>query len=305
MPSQDGKTVIVTGANTGIGFVMAKALATKGASVVMACRSVERGKRAMQSIKTDAPDADVEVMQMDLNSLDSVRDFSEKFKKERSKLDLLINNAGVMFLRDQTKEGFDAQFGINHLGHFALTMLLVESLAETSEPGVVNVTSSAESSGRRVDFRTFDPKDLSLNRFSGYSISKFANLVFTVELQRRCIAADKNIRSTAASPGFTRTELGRNSSRMFSLMSLGGLFTHSAEHGALPPLIVATREDVKPGDYYAPSSFFNLRGSPTKMKVNEKALSRETGAALWELSKNATGLDLPDSWYNGKNKTSA
>ena len=286
IPDQSGRVAIVTGANSGIGYETARALAHKGATVIMACRSVEKGQVAAHKIQDEDPQGTVAVMALDLANLSSVRDFAEGFKREFQRLDLLINNAGVMMLPDYTKtaDGFEMQFGTNHLGHFALTGLLLETISRTPGARVVMVSSTAERFGR-MNFDNLNAEQ-SYDKQAAYGQSKLANLLFTAELQRRFEAASMDAIAVAAHPGWTTTNLQRHT----RLRLLNPIFAQGPEMGALPSLYAATSPDVRGGDYFGPGGFMQMRGYPTKVKPTDRSKDEADAKKLWEVSEELTGI---------------
>lgn len=299
IPSQAGKLAIVTGANSGIGYYTALELARAGARVIVACRNEAKGKAAAAGINAVAPGMAV-FEKLDLASLASVRDFAARVKEAQGKLDILVNNAAVMGLpkRQVTVDGFEMQFGVNFLGHFLLTALLLQRLMMASAPRVVQVSSIAHRQGH-IDF-----KDLqALHGYKGmrvYNQSKLAMLIFALELQRRSDAGGWGILSLAAHPGISRTELVVNGlgpdSGMAFLMKLAGPFvTQSAERGAWPSLLAATSPQVAPGGYYGPTGFMEFRGPAGVAKPARQALDQTVAKALWEAAETLTGQKLtPD-----------
>lgn len=299
IPSQAGKLAIVTGANSGIGYYTALELARAGARVIVACRNEAKGKAAAAGINAVAPGMAV-FEKLDLASLASVRDFAARVKEAQGKLDILVNNAAVMGLpkRQVTADGFEMQFGVNFLGHFLLTALLLQRLMMASAPRVVQVSSIAHRQGH-IDF-----KDLqALHGYKGmrvYNQSKLAMLIFALELQRRSDAGGWGILSLAAHPGISRTELVVNGlgpdSGMAFLMKLAGPFvTQSAERGAWPSLLAATSPQVAPGGYYGPTGFMEFRGPAGVAKPARQALDQTVAKALWEAAETLTGQKLtPD-----------
>lgn len=287
MPDQHGRRVVVTGANSGIGFETALALARAGAEVVLACRSPERGAAAVERIRAAVPEARLELRLLDLGDLDSVRRFAEDLPGER--LDLLINNAGVMIPPlGRTRQGFEIQLGTNHLGHFALTGLLLPRLTPTPGARVV-VVSSAVHHGGSIDLSDPHYERRRYIAFAAYAQSKLANLLFALELQRRLEAAGSGLRVTAAHPGYTATELQRD-------MTLGWLsnllFAMKAPDGALPTLRAATDPEAGPGSYWGPR-WLEVWGPPVAAWINPKARDPAVAAALWSWSEAATGLRYP------------
>ncbi|MFC6952690.1 oxidoreductase [Halorubellus litoreus] len=297
MPDQSGRTVVVTGANSGLGFENASAFARKGAHVVMACRSLDRASRARREIESAVDDASVTVLELDLGSLDSIRSFASEFEAAFDRLDVLVNNAGVMFPPySTTEDGFERQFGVNHLGHFALTGLLLDRIVETNgETRVVTVSSGAHRNGD-VDFDDLDRRE-SYSRFEAYGRSKLANLLFTYELDRRLRAGDLDTIAVAAHPGWSATGLQAGDSEMgtsFARRVLGrignAIFGQSAAEGALPTLYAATAENVDGGHYFGPDGFMEMRGSPTRVTSNAKSYDHETAHRLWTVSEEMTGV---------------
>ncbi|TVL91945.1 oxidoreductase [Streptomyces sp. SAJ15] len=307
IPEQTGRTAVVTGANSGIGYVTARELARRGAEVVLACRDAERGAAAAERIRAEAPGARVRVAPLDLADLASVRGFAAELTRHLpgDRLDLLINNAGVMALpRLETADGFEMQFGVNHLGHFALTgLLLPRLLAAGRGARVVSVSSSAHL------MATVDPADLNstrrYGRWTAYARSKTANLLFTHELARRLRAAGAPLTAVAAHPGYAATNLQTAGPRMEGrraatrLMELGNrVFAQSAEAGALPTLYAATAPDVRADEFFGPRLQL-WRGAPTRSLRASWARSDKAAAQLWAASVRLTGvayeaLELPD-----------
>jgi NAD(P)-dependent dehydrogenase (short-subunit alcohol dehydrogenase family) len=293
IPDQTGRTAVVTGANTGLGLETAKALAARGASVVLAVRNLDKGKQAAATITTASPGADVTVQRLDLSSLDSVREAAAELQAGHDRIDLLINNAGVMYTpRSTTADGFELQFGTNHLGHFALTGLLLDTLLATHGSRVVTVSSI----GHRIRSR-IDLDDLAFphrySRVAAYGRSKLANLLFTYELQRRLAQADASTIAVAAHPGGSNTELIRNAPRVLRALNtaFGSLVTQSAAMGALPTLRAATDPTVVGGQYYGPDSFRELRGHPTLVASSRRSHETDTQQRLWTASEQLTGVN--------------
>jgi NAD(P)-dependent dehydrogenase (short-subunit alcohol dehydrogenase family) len=286
VPNQTGRVAIVTGANSGIGWETARALAQKGATVIMACRSMQKGNTAADHIKKLTPVGKVVVMPLDLGDLENVRAFAAAFRANYDRLDLLIN-AGVMFPPyGKTAQGFEQQFGINHLGHFALTGLLLDMLNETPGSRIVTVSSNTH----RIGIKDFD----NLNWEQGYDPhraygqSKLANLLFTYELQRRLTAARKSTLAVAVHPGWAATNLIRHSSS--PLRGVDRMFGQPPDRGALPTLYAATASDVQGGEYYGPSGFREMRGSPKKAESNERSHDEVVARRLWTISEDLTGV---------------
>ena len=287
IPDQTGKIAIVTGANTGIGFETARALAKKGARVILACRSREKGEAAVARIAAEQPQSRAEFAALDLADLDSVRAFAESFVGQNDRLDLLINNAGVMMCPEsKTAQGYELQFGVNHLSHFALTALLLPLLCTTPNARAVTVSSMAHRSGKMA----FDDLNFTSRGYSpmgAYCQSKLANLLFTFELQRKLNVAGGDTIAVAAHPGWTSTDLQRHTwwARM-----LNPLFSMSPEKGALPTLRAATAPDVKGSEYYGPNGFREMRGYPVRVGKTDAAKNPEDAARLWTVSEEMTGF---------------
>jgi len=238
IPDQTGKVVIVTGANTGLGYVDAQELARRGAEVILACRDKEKGKAALRKIKNERPGAKAELILLDLADLASVRNFAGEFTSKYDKLDILINNAGLMFPPYmKTVDGFEMQFGTNHLGHFALTGLLMEHIIKTSEARVVTVSSVGHRFGGRIHFDDLNWQK-KYSKIAAYSQSKLANLLFTFELQRRFEGAGLNVIAVAAHPGMSATELGRYTGLMDTIVTK--FTTQKAE----PTFPISTRNEA-------------------------------------------------------------
>jgi NAD(P)-dependent dehydrogenase (short-subunit alcohol dehydrogenase family) len=291
-----GRTFVVTGGNSGLGYETARALARKRARVVIACRDAGRARAAVISLRAESSDADASFLELDLASLASVRKFADALRERHRSLHVLVNNAGVMALpQRRTADGFEAQFGTNHLGHFALTGLLLELLL--AEPGgrIVTLSSTAHRMGRM----RFD--DLQSERgyspWPAYAQSKLANLLFTLELQRRLAAAGAPAIAVACHPGYAATNLQFAGPRMAGsavrerVMKLANrLFAQSAEMGALPTLYAACAPDVEGGDYIGPADFGQTWGYPTKVSRSRRARDAQAAARLWEISERLTGV---------------
>ena len=295
--SMDDETVVITGANSGIGFHAARVFAAKGADVTMACRSVERGEDAADEIREEVPDAPVEVRELDLASLDSVEDFADGFIQDHDALDVLCNNAGVMAIpRTETKDGFETQFGVNHLGHFALTAHLSDLVVSTDRARVVTTSSGAHERGT-IDFEDPHGED-EYTKWGAYAQSKLANLLFAFELQRRFEDADVDAKSVGVHPGYAATDLQRRGPEMEGsrlklgvMKAMNAVLAQSAERGALPILYGATAE-LEGGEYVGPGGFMNMRGYPEVQEPNERARDKETAERLWEVSEELTGVEF-------------
>lgn len=289
IPDLAGKTAIVTGANSGLGLVTTRELARAGASVVMACRSTEKGDRAATEIAGEADGADLRVAELDLSDLSSVRTFAAGLD---GGCDLLINNAGIMMTpQRKTADGFELQFGTNHLGHFALTGLLLDRFAGSTDPRVVTVSSIEHKAGHIH----FDDVDLETGYAprKAYQQSKLANASFGLELDRRLRAAGSPIKSVLAHPGYSDTNLQSTgpTGLMKTILAVGNkVVAQGAEAGARPSLYAATAPDVQGGEYYGPDGFQEMRGNPTKVKVIPEGSDPEIARMLWDLSEERTGV---------------
>ncbi len=295
IPDQQGRTAVITGTG-GLGYETALVLAGKGTTVVLAGRNAAKGAESVARIRGVHPSADIVFEQLDLASLESVRAFAERFRSSHPRLDILVNNAAVMSLpkRLATADGFEMQFGTNHLGHFALTARLLPLLRSTRGARVVTVSSSASRGGRiRLD-------DLNATRryrpWAAYQQSKLANLSFAIELQRRSDARSWGLMSVACHPGYARTDLipnGPGANSLFSRLSvtlLQPILSQSAAEGALPTLFAATSPDAAPAGYYGPNGFFELKGAVAPAYIYPPAKDAELAAALWRESERLTGV---------------
>jgi NAD(P)-dependent dehydrogenase (short-subunit alcohol dehydrogenase family) len=292
IPDQSGRRAIVTGANTGIGLETARALAGKGAHVTLACRDLDKGQAAMQRILAESANASVSLEQLDLSDLRNVEAFAARFKDQHERLDLLILNAGVMVPPEsKTAQGFELQFGVNHLGHFALTGALLPLVQATEGSRVVVVSSTAAVRGvMRFDDLQFEKRGYA--PWQAYGQSKLANQLFALELQRRLHAAGSSVLVTAAHPGWTATDLQRSSGLM---RFLNHFFAMQPPQGALPTLRAATDPEVAGGDYYGPNGFLQMRGYPKRIDMVKQAQNPGDAVRLWEISEDLTGVryELP------------
>ena len=286
MPDLTGETAIVTGANSGIGYEMARALARKGARVILACRNKDKGAAAGRRIVQEDPGAKAELMQLDLSDLASVRRFADEFTSQYDRLDMLINNAGIMRTPfGKTADGFELQFGTNHLGHFALTGLLLALIIHTPQARIITISSGGHRFGK-IDFdnlngeKEYDPG-------GAYGQSKLANLLFTYELQRRFEDAGIPTIAAAAHPGWTVTNLQVHW-RM--LRVLNPFIGQKPIMGALPALYAAAAPDVQGGDYYGPNGWLGLRGHPIKVPSSDSSYDTVVAAKLWTVSEELTGV---------------
>ncbi len=290
MPDLKGKVAIVTGANSGIGYETARALAGKGATVVLACRSLERGGQAAATIREIFPPADLNVIELDLASLNSVRKFAETFHGKYDRLDLLINNGGpIVGPKSVTADGFETHFGVNHIGHFALTGLLLDVLLRTPSSRVVSVTSRMHAEGK-INWDDLNSQE-SYNRMESYRQSKLANILFAFELSRRLEAAEADVTSVAVHPGLVNTNWANNNFNglMRFLMNQLSRFTYqSPEMGALPLLYAAASPDVKTGGYYGPEA--DTKGYPVEVRAGEVAYDEDSARRLWDVSEELSGV---------------
>jgi hypothetical protein len=296
IPDLSDMIAIVTGANSGLGYEATRAFAKKGAHVIMACRNIEKAESAAAHILNEIPVASCEVMEIDLADLVSVRRFTHTFSEHYQNVHILCNNAGVMFSPYcKTADGFELHFGVNHLGHFALTGLLLKELLSTGNARVVTMSSWGHYWGK-MDFDDLQWEN-SYNRIWAYCRSKLANLLFTYELQRKLAAANSEVISVAAHPGWSATNL------QFAGLNMGGgsllrlvfeignpLFAQSAAMGALPMLYAATAPDVVGGDYIGPGGWQEWRGYPTKVRSSKRSHNKKMAQTLWKASEELTGV---------------
>lgn len=290
IPDQKGKVFLVTGANSGLGFGTSKALALKGAKVVMTARDTSKGIAAVAELKNEIPHAEVEVRQLDLADFDSVKSFASEFKKDYQKLDVLINNAGVMMPinRFETKQGFEGQFGTNHLGHFVLVHELLELLEDTPSSRIV-VMSSLVAKMKKADIYWDDLQfEQSYDKMASYAQSKLANMMFAAELEEKLRGKGSQTMCVMAHPGYTATNLQQHMGLQGRVMNL--LMAQKVEMGILPTLRAATDPDVKGGEYYGPAKMGNFRGYPVINEPNPAALNRQTTQRLWKVSEDLTQL---------------
>ena len=296
IPDQSGRTVIVTGANSGLGLVTARELARKGARVVLGCRNLDKGRVALTDVQAAAATAGdaPQLEELDLASLASVRSFAERIQAEHDGLDLLINNAGVMAPpRQRTADGFELQFGTNHLGHFALTGLLLPAMQGRDDARVVTLSSNAHKFGR-IAFDNLNG-DRRYFRWRAYGQSKLANLLFALELDRRLRAGDSSMRSLAAHPGYAATNLQTAAPPLVDrvVMKLSNaVIAQSDEMGALPTLFAAAQPGLEGGMYIGPDGPGEHRGYPKIVRPNSAARDEATARRLWEVSEELTGVSI-------------
>ena len=294
IPDLHGRTAVVTGANGGLGFETARELARKGAHIVMAVRSLDKAALARDDIAREIPDASLELVHLDLASLASVRAAATAILEDHRVIDILVNNAGVMGIPfRRTADGFEMQFGVNHLGHFALTALLLSALVRSRHGRVVSVTSSGRFQGTTVD-----PDDPTMERrynpWRSYGRAKLANLQFAVELDRRLAAAGASVQAAAADPGFSHTDLQANSAReqrgisqRFFDMTVGWFGTSPAK-GALPQLRAATDPTLRGGELFGLRFVFG--GSPVRKRYLSRSMTSRDLATMWSMSEHETGV---------------
>lgn len=292
IPDQTGRIAVVTGANTGLGLETAKALAAKGAHVVLAVRNLDKGKAAIDWIARTVSESDLELQQLDLGSLESVRTAAAEIKDKHDRIDLLINNAGVMTPPKQTTaDGFELQFGTNHLGHFALTGLLLDRLLPVTGSRIVTVSSTGHRFAPGIRFDDLQ-WERSYNRLQAYGQSKLANLLFTYELQRRLTGHQTT--ALAAHPGGSDTELARHLPRAFQVaLPAARVLFQDAAMGALPTLRAATDPGALGGQYYGPDGFAEQRGYPKLVLSNQRSYDLELQRRLWTVSEELTGVTFP------------
>ena len=294
IPDQSGRVAVVTGGNSGLGLETARQLARAGADVVIACRNPDKGAAAVTDIKAGVPDARLQVAALDLASLDSVRAFAEWLRTERDRLDLLVNNAGVMAPpRRETADGFELQFGTNHLGHFALTALLLGAMEGRPDARVVTISSGAHRMGK-INFDDLQSKRRYF-RWRAYGQSKLANLLFMYELDRRLRAAASQTKSVGAHPGYAATNLQSAAPPMLDRLVMvvtNRVIAQSAAMGALPQLYAATYPGLEGGTYVGPDGIAEQRGHPKPVRASGAARDEQVARRLWEVSEELTGVSF-------------
>lgn len=296
VPDQSGRLAIVTGSNTGLGYDNARALAARGAKVVMAVRDTAKGEEAAARIRKLTPGAEVAVHKLDLGSLASVRTAGAELAAAYPRIDLLINNAGVMYPpKSTTADGFELQFGTNHLGHFALTGLLLKNLLPVDSSRVVVVASIAHKIKAKIDFADLQWESRSYDKVASYGQSKLANLMFAYDLQRRLAAAKAKTIAVAAHPGVAATELSRHvpGYELPGVAWLFGKVLNTSEVGALATLRAATDPKVKGGQYWGPDGFREMRGYPELATTSEQSRDEAIQERLWTVSEELTGVTYP------------
>jgi NAD(P)-dependent dehydrogenase (short-subunit alcohol dehydrogenase family) len=295
IPDQSGKTVLVTGANSGLGYVTTRELTRCGAHVVMACRNEHKGREALRAIRAQLPEASLELRRVDLADLESVRRLAEGILSEGLPVDVLVNNAGIMMSpRSLSPQGHESQFAANHLGHFALTGLLLPIIAKGHDPRVVTVSSGLHRRGHiHFDDLTGERK---YSPVAFYAQSKFANILFGLELDRRLRAAGSPIRSLMAHPGYAATNLQSTGPTGITayLMRFGNrLFAQSMDMGALPQLYAAVAPQAQSGQYYGPDGLGEQKGYPKVVQPIASAKDPEVARRLWNMSEEFTGVEFP------------
>jgi len=287
IPDQSGKAVIVTGSSSGIGYEAARVLANKNAEVIIAVRNFDKGNAAAEKIRKQNKDTDVKVKNLDLADLASVKSFADEFKRKYPRLDRLINDAGVMIPPySKTTNGFELQFGTNHLGHFALTAQLLDLLNKTKDSRVVNVSSGAHRYGN-IDFDDLTWEKRPYKAWRAYGDSKIANLYFTFELNKHLRESGSHVIVTAAHPGWTATDLQRHTG---IVDFLNGFFAQDISMGALPTLRAAYDSDVRGGAYFGPNGFMEMRGFPVEVQPIKSAMDAAIAKKLWNVSEKLTGV---------------
>lgn len=285
--NQKGKVIIITGSTSGLGKEAAKVIAGKNAKVIMAVRNVDKGKEVVNEIKNELRNADIDVRKLDLSNLSSIRAFANVMMEDYDRLDILINNAGIMFgPYSKTVDGFENQFGTNHLGHFALTGLLMPLLKKTEGSRIVVLSSLGHTMGK-LDFEDLNWEARKYDTQKAYGDSKLANLYFTYELARRLKREGNHPRITAAHPGWTATDLQRNSAFM---SGMNRFFAQRVHMGVLPTLRAAFDEEAKAGDFFGPSKLMNMRGYPVAHSSNKLSYDETIAKELWQRSEEMTGI---------------
>jgi NAD(P)-dependent dehydrogenase (short-subunit alcohol dehydrogenase family) len=288
--SQEGRVVVVTGANSGLGLETARALGSLGASVIMTARDMAKGEAALDALRAEQPDGRFDLRELDLADLDSVRAFAAGVER----VDVLVNNAGVMMPpHTHTEQGYELQFGVNHLAHFALTILLFNTLLQSEDARVVTVSSGLHHRGR-IHFEDLHGNH-NYNPTKYYTQSKLANVVFALELHRRLRTNSFGMRSVLAHPGYTATNLQSSGPRGMAklLMKVGNRFmAQDVEMGALPQVYAAAGADVESGQFYGPDGRNESRGYPTLVQPLDEARDRELGRRLWTISEELTGVHI-------------
>ncbi|MEO6922746.1 MAG: oxidoreductase [Bryocella sp.] len=298
IPSLAGKQALVTGANSGIGYWTAVELARHGASVLLGCRNPQKGLAALDRLRAEVPGAQTQVVELDMASLDSIRSFASSFVASGAALDLLVNNAGVMAIKDRqlTTDGFERQFGTNHLGHFALTGLLIPALLRAPAPRVVTVASLAHRGGK-IEFDNLQG-ERHYAAWDAYNNSKLANILFAKELDQKARMARSRLTSIAVHPGISKTNIFENGLKGKDFKSIfmsifGGPLMQNDKMGALPTLYGATAPEAQGGQYIGPDGMMEFKGHPKVVEVKPQGNDMAMAAKLWEASEKLTGVVYP------------
>ena len=293
IPSQHGKIILITGANSGLGLEATRVLSEKGAHVIMAVRNLNKGKEAFERLKNKNPNANLELMRLDLSDLNSIRNFSKEFHLKYSQLHVLVNNAGVMNppKKEVTRQNFETQFGINHLGHFLLTGLLLDILKNTPHARIAVQSSIVHKHENLKPEIHFDDLnwEKSFISMQAYSQSKLANLLFAYELDRKLKAHNMPVIVTAAHPGWTHTNL-QNTSGLFVSVILNNLLAQNVKIGALPILRAATQANLTGSEFFGPTKMNELKGYPEEVKSSDKSYDKELAKRLWDVSEKLAGI---------------
>lgn len=287
IPDLKGKTVIITGASAGLGKEATQVLSEKNAKVIMAVRNIQKAEKVLEQFNGKVKDEAIEIRELDLTSLDSIKAFAANFKRDYNQLDILINNAGIMMCPySKTKDGFEIQMGTNHFGHFALTGLLMPLLKETRNSRVVVTSSMAHKAGN-INFEDINWETRKYNTSKAYSDSKLANIYFMNELIDRLKGDQDAPMITCAHPGWTKTELDRHTS---VASFIGDIIAQKVDMGTLPTLRAAVDDQAKPGDYFGPDGFLEIKGYPVLVPSNKLSKNKENAKKLWTVSEELTGI---------------
>lgn len=292
MPSQEGKVAVVTGANIGLGYETALGLAKKGSKVILACRDSEKGEKAMRKILKSVPEASVEIILIDLKNLDSVHGFAEEFLVKHDRLDFLILNAGIMAPPfSKTRDGFESQMGVNYFSHFLLTNLLFPVIKKTKNARIISLSSIAHKNGK-IDFENLNSQK-SYSKWGAYGQSKLACLMFAYELQRRIDNEKLKIRSVAAHPGLSSTNLSQHLPKIGQLLfGLSSLIGQDAKSGAMPTLMAALEPSLDGGEYIGPTGFMQAKGDPGLVESSDRSHDISVAQKLWAVSEKLTGKEF-------------
>ena len=294
IPDLSGKTIIVTGGNSGLGHEAVKSFSAKGAETILACRNEQNGKLAKKEMQEEHPNAKINVMNLDLADLESIHSFVKKFNEKHSKLDVLLNNAGIICPYKKTKDNFEMQIGTNHLGHFALTGLLLDCLKNAKGSRIVNVSSLGHKYGK-MNFNDFMYENGGYSIFKAYANTKLSNLLFTYELQRRFEKFDVGCIAVAAHPGVAKSDLSKHVIKKplyrIGMTIANSIMSQSTSMGALPEIRAAVDPLAKGGDYFGPGGFQEWKGHPVKVKSNDASHDLNNAEKLWEISEKMTNID--------------